>query len=157
MASFTRISDHGDTEHGETRRSSRISKASLRDDAATLDEYGKLVKFVSTYREAGAAQPETDKVEERRIWYAPWEKRKIRVKDVDDQAGQYPEEWLITNIREGLSTETVHQRRHRSGWNELVSEKENPIAKVLSYFRGPILYGKLFHILGVGSNEWKAG
>ncbi|KAF7720192.1 P-type H+-ATPase, plasma membrane [Penicillium ucsense] len=149
------MADHGATEDTGTRRSSRISRASLRNDTASLDEYGILVKYVSTYREVGAVQSEADKVEEHRVWYAPWVKRKVRIKNAEDQAGQYPEDWLITDIREGLSSETVNQRRHRSGWNELVSEKQNPIAKVLSYFRGPILYVmELAALLAAGLQDW---
>lgn len=126
----------------EGRRSSRISRASLKEDWASLDEYGKLVKYVSTFRDVAADQQADVQLEEKRLWYAPWKKRKVRVKKVQDTSAQFPEDWLITDIREGLSTEEANTRRHRSGWNELVSEKENPIAKILSYFRGPILYGK---------------
>lgn len=130
-----------DIERDEARRGSRISRASLKEDYANLDEYGKLVKYVSTFRDTAAEQAEAAECEERRVWFMPWKKRKVHVKKVEDQAGQFPEDWLITDIREGLSSEEVNLRRHRSGWNELVSEKENPFAKVLSYFRGPILYG----------------
>lgn len=136
-----------DIERADARRGSRISRASLREDYANLDEYGKLVKYVSTFRDASAEQAEAAEFEERRIWYAPWKKRKVHVKRVEDQAGQFPDDWLITDIREGLSSEEVNLRRRRSGWNELVSEKENPIAKVLSYFRGPILYGTSLSLL----------
>lgn len=136
------MTSQGEAERGDGRRSSRISRASLKEDWSTLDEYGKLVKYVSTFRDAGADQQDEGEVEEKRIWYAPWKKRKIHVRKIEDDAGRFPEDWLVTDIREGLSTEEVNTRRRRSGWNELVSEKENPIAKVLSYFRGPILYGQ---------------
>lgn len=136
------MANQGDAGRAEGRRSSRISRASLKEDWASLDEYGKLVKYVSTFHDVGADQQADVETEEKRVWYAPWKKRKVRINMVQDTAGQYPDDWLITDIREGLSTEEANTRRHRSGWNELVSEKENPIAKVLSYFRGPILYGK---------------
>ena len=136
------MTSQGEAERGDGRRSSRISRASLKEDWSTLDEYGKLVKYVSTFRDVGADQQDEGEVEEKRIWYAPWKKRKIHVRKIEDDAGRFPEDWLVTDIREGLSTEEVNTRRRRSGWNELVSEKENPIAKVLSYFRGPILYGQ---------------
>jgi H+-transporting ATPase len=135
------MADQPDIERADVRRGSRISRASLREDYSNLDEYGKLVKYVSTFRDASLEQAEAAEYEERRIWYKPWQKRKVRVQLVEDEAGRFPDDWLITNVREGLSSEVVNQRRRRSGWNELVSEKENPIAKVLSYFRGPILYG----------------
>lgn len=138
------MASRGDEERSNARRGSRISRASLREDYANLDEYGKLVKYVSSFRDASLEQAEAGEYEERRVWYAPWKKRKVRVQPVEDEAGRFPDDWLITNIREGLSSEVVNQRRQRYGWNELVSEKENPIAKVLSYFRGPILYGTSF-------------
>lgn len=137
----------GDAEQGNPRSLSegRISRASVKEeDWANLDEYGKLVKYVSTYREPGAAEEDLGEEELRRVWYAPWRKKRVRVRRVDESQGQFPDEWLTTDVREGLSSSEVSTRRSRAGWNELVSEKENPIAKILSYFRGPILYGKLY-------------
>lgn len=139
------MSSQGNAERSDGRRGSRISRGSLKDDSGSLDEYGRLVKYVSTFRDSAADQADAGNFEERRIWYAPWKKKKVRVKDRDDTAGKFPDDWLITDTREGLSSEEVHQRRRRAGWNELVSEKENPFVKVLSYFRGPILYGLFTH------------
>ncbi|KAJ5280276.1 ATPase P-type K/Mg/Cd/Cu/Zn/Na/Ca/Na/H-transporter [Penicillium angulare] len=153
MASQTQA--QSDTERADGRRGSRISRASLKEDWSQLDEYGKLVKYVSTFQTAGADQEDDGEVEEKRIWYAPWKKRRVRIRNIEDEAGKYPDDWLITDIREGLSTEDVNHRRRRSGWNELVSEKENPIAKVLSYFRGPILYVmELAVLLAAGLEDW---
>lgn len=125
----------------EGRSSRRISRVSYKEDYANLDEYGKLVKYVSTYREGKGGEGQGDE-EMKRVWYAPWKKRKVHVKRVDQDAQLLPAEWLLTDIRQGLPSDEVPVRRRHSGWNELVSEKENPIAKILSYFRGPILYGK---------------
>jgi H+-transporting ATPase len=125
----------------------------LQGDWNTLDEYGKLVKYVSTFREGAGEDQEEGDVEWKRIWYAPWKKRKVHIKKREEQAGKFPDDWLTTDIREGLSSHEVNQRRQRSGWNELVSEKENPIAKVLSYFQGPILYGKASPILEIQRNN----
>lgn len=130
---------------GARRRSSRISRASLGGDWSNLDEYGKLVKYVSTFKDANAADEEQGDVVEKRLWYAPWKKRKVRMKRVEGETGKFPEDWTMTDIREGLSSEEVSIRRRRAGWNELTSERENPIAKVLSYFQGPILYGECFY------------
>lgn len=138
------MASQSNAERADDRRGSRISRASLKEDYAQLDEYGKLVKYVSTFQNADGNLEYQGDFTEKRIWYMPWKTRKVRVKSIEDKAGQYPEEWLITDIREGLSSEEVNNRRRRSGWNELVSEKENPIAKILSYFRGPILYGSYF-------------
>lgn len=139
----------GDIERGESQRrvseapSRRISRASIKEEnPANLDEYGRLAKYISTHREEGAEDQGDEEEVERRVWYAPWKTRRLQVKKVDQEPGQFPDEWRITDIREGLSTAEVPNRRRRSGWNELMSEKENPIAKILSYFRGPILYGK---------------
>lgn len=146
------MASSGDAEGADARRGSRISRASLNQDWSSLDEYGKLVKYVSVYREGDAEEPEEAGVEWKRIWYAPWKKRKIHVRKKEEQAGKYPDEWLLTDIRQGLSSEEVSRRRQRAGWNELVSERENPIAKVLSYFRGPILYGE-WHSLPLGDER----
>lgn len=117
-----------------------MSRSSTRtEDYANLDEYGKLVKYISTFREKGDEEGEQN-YEEKRVWYAPWKKRKIYRK-TQEEPGKYPEDWLITDISQGLPSSEIQNRRRRSGWNELVSEKENPVAKILSYFRGPILYG----------------
>jgi H+-transporting ATPase len=127
------------------RRSSRISRASLSGDWNSLDEYGKLVKYVSTFRDPNAMDEDRGELTEKRVLYAPWMKRKVRVKRVEAETGKFPDEWTMTDVREGLSSDEVPLRRRRSGWNELVSEKENPIAKILSYFQGPILYGSKYH------------
>ena len=120
----------------------RVSHAPT-EEWSNLDEYGRLVKYASTYREPGAVSAAQDEeVQEKRVWYAPWKKRRVRVKKADLQTAQYPQDWLTTDIHHGLPSTEVHHRRGRSGWNELVSEKENPIAKLLSYFQGPILYGE---------------
>lgn len=133
----------------EQRRSSRISRRMSRATSIAndpnLDEYERLVKYVSVYREPGKAELEEDQEGEmRRVWYAPWRKRWVRKRKAEG-APQFPEDWLLTDIKQGLTNQEVLNRRRRSGWNELVSEKENPIAKFLSYFQGPILYGEALH------------
>ncbi|KAJ5318051.1 hypothetical protein PENANT_c004G05031 [Penicillium antarcticum] len=144
-----------DVERPDMRRTSRISRASLNQDWANLDEYGKLVKYVSTFRDANAAAQDEGDIMEKRLWYAPWKKRKVHVKKLEGETGKFPDEWTLTDIREGLSNEEVAQRRRRAGWNELSSEKENPIAKFLSYFRGPILYVmELAVLLAAGLDDW---
>lgn len=123
------------------------SRISVKEDWANLDEYGRLIKYISVYREPGqaAAEEEGGEYQQRRVWYAPWKKKRVRVTKVDTDGAQFPEDWLVTDIHHGLSAQEVMNRRRRAGWNELVSEKENPFAKVLTYFRGPILYGKEWH------------
>lgn len=137
-----------DPEREETTRrlsevpSPRISRASIKEDWGSLDEYGKLVKYVSTFLEAGDSKAGDEEVMKKRVWYPPWKTHKLHIRKADQDPGQFPDEWRITDIRDGLASNDVPNRRRRSGWNELMAEKENPIAKIISYFRGPILYGK---------------
>lgn len=139
----------------EGHASRRISRVSYKEDWANLDEYGKLVKYASTYREGGRGDETQGEEEVRRVWYAPWKKRKVLVRHVNQDEGQFPEDWLLTDIHQGLSSNEASNRRRRAGWNELVSEKENPIAKILSYFRGPILYVmELAVLLAAGLDDW---
>jgi H+-transporting ATPase len=118
-----------------------MSRAQSVANDPNLDEYERLMKYVSVYREPGKEEEMEEDGEMRRVWYAPWKKRWVPAKKKEG-GQQFPNDWLITDIRQGLTNEEVANRRRRSGWNELVSEKENPIAKFISYFRGPILYGK---------------
>lgn len=120
-------------------------RASSKGHSDDLDEFGQLFKYVSTYREGGEDEQGDEEEVEKRVWYAPWKKRKLR--KVGARPGQFPEEWRLTDIRQGLSSDEVTHRRRRSGWNELVSEKENPIVKIIGYFRGPILYGKQYSMV----------
>lgn len=135
-----------DPERGESSGNpvskSRSRRASSKANWDDLDEFGKVFKYVSTHREHEEDENGDEDVEEKRVWYAPWKKRKLRTSKADRRPGQFPEEWRLTDIRQGLSSDEVSNRRRKSGWNELVSEKQNPIAKIIGYFRGPILYGK---------------
>lgn len=59
-----------------------------------------------------------------------------------EETGVVPEEWLTADIKQGISSHDVETRRKRFGWNEISTEKENMFLKFLSFFTGPILYGK---------------
>lgn len=79
-----------------------------------------------------------------RVWYAPWRKKKYRWKHTGGGgARKFPNDWLLTDIRQGLGEADVERRRDVAGFNELAAKRENPFAKVVSYFQGPILYGEL--------------
>ena len=109
-----------------------------------LGEYENLVRYISTYRETrrvSVAAPEEDEKPKKRKWYMPW-KRSFKGPKTDDSF-VVPDEWLETDIKQGLSTKEVELRRRKTGFNELTTEKENFFLKILSYFQGPILYGKL--------------
>ena len=108
---------------------------------AHLDEYSNLVKYISTHHEEGSSVGGGDvEIIEKRVWYAPWKKRRFRKRKIEGIG--YPGEWLMTDIRDGLSSQEVEVLRRRAGFNELVSEKQNLLAKFISYFQGPILYGE---------------
>ena len=51
---------------------------------------------------------------------------------------------MHTDMKQGLPNGEVENRRRKTGYNELTTEKENMFLKFLSYFQGPILYGTLF-------------
>lgn len=133
----------------QSRTSRRMSRAERRMSRAVsvaqdqnLDEYERLVRYVSVYREPGATDMEKEDGEMKRVWYAPWRKEFVPTSEAAEARQMFPNDWLLTDIKQGLSEAEVNNRRRRSGWNELVSHKENPIAKFMSYFQGPILYGK---------------
>ena len=129
-----------DVEHdaGE-RRPSRF----LISDYAKMDEFTRLVKYTSTYRERDARDADEGEIRFQRVWYAPWRQKKFRWKYIGSTRA-FPQEWLVTDIRKGLSESDVSERRKTAGFNELAVEKENLFAKFLSYFQGPILYGSGF-------------
>lgn len=140
--------EHGESTEKQASKSSPTKGTSNKESPDDLDEFGRIFKYVSTHRDDGGDEmEEEEEMVERRLWYAPWKKRKLRTRRLDHRPGQFPEEWRMTDIRQGLSTEEASNRRRDAGWNELVSEKVNPIAQIIGYFRGPILYGKpLFNV-----------
>ena len=128
---------HKDLEKGNAKEEARRS-ATLADDNAPTDEYTGLVRFISTYHDthvhAAAADEEDKCLPAKRHWWSG--------KAKDSGAGfDTPPEWLETDMKTGLTSADVEQRRKKAGWNELMTEKENPFLKFLGYFRGPILYG----------------
>ncbi|OKL63667.1 hypothetical protein UA08_00380 [Talaromyces atroroseus] len=139
-----------DVEQQQSRTSRRMSRAERRISRAisvandqSLDEYERLVRYVSVYREPGTSEIEEEGGEMKRVWYTPWKKKWVPSNEAMEARQRLPDDWLITDIKRGLSEEEITNRRHRTGWNELISQKENPIAKFMSYFQGPILYAGL--------------
>ncbi|KAL4807485.1 E1-E2 ATPase-domain-containing protein [Aspergillus unguis] len=121
----------------------------------TTDEFTRLVKFVSAYRESDYTNPDEGEVRVSRVWYAPWRKRRFRWKHTGGGGRKFPDDWLLTDIRQGLSDADITHRRNAAGFNELAAAKENPIAKVISYFQGPILYVmELAVLLAAGLEDW---
>ncbi|GAM36219.1 plasma membraneH+-ATPase [Talaromyces pinophilus] len=101
------------------------------------------------------ADMENEEGEMKRVWYAPWRRQFVPTSEAAEAKQMFPDEWLLTDIKQGLSEAEVNNRRRRSGWNELISQKENPIAKFMSYFQGPILYVmEIAVLLAAGLKDW---
>jgi H+-transporting ATPase len=103
-----------------------------------LGEYGNLVRYISNYRDGRRASTigGDDDTPKKKHW---WSKKTAAAGSDFDT----PDDWLNTDMKAGLKSHDVESRRKRTGWNELTTEKENMFLKFLSYFTGPILYGKL--------------
>lgn len=131
---------NGDIENGDVEKEQARRDTLGGDDSADLGEYGNLVKYISNYRDgrrssvAGSTYDDLPK----KKWYQFG-------KPKNAQGGttfEVPEDWLNTDWKQGLTSHDVEMRRKKTGWNELTTEKENMFLKFLSYFTGPILYGK---------------
>ena len=112
--------------------------------SANLSEYAALESFISTYREDGYTKRDFDNNQKggrHLAWWKLWQSSEKPAQQKSD-AANIPRTWLETDIRNGIEQSKVVDRRKVSGWNELTAEKENMIAKFLSFFTGPILYGK---------------
>lgn len=111
-----------------------------------LGEYSGLVRFISMShdgRRESVSSEANDEEEDRRRWYAPWRKQTRRSKSGTKSGDfQCPEDWLNTEMRRGLTSVDVENRRKKTGWHELTAEKENLFVKFLMYFTGPIIYGQ---------------
>ena len=147
-----------DLENGDPSNEKSHSMAVPNNDGE-LDEYAGLVRYISTYREGrrksiasvtGASEDPDE--EPKKPWWAFWRKSK---KSSDGGDFVAPDEWLGTDISRGLSNSDVEQRRKKTGFNELTTEKENMFLKFLSYFTGPILYGMswCFSVAMVGKHD----
>lgn len=109
-------------------------------EAEDLEEYAGLVKYISTYRDGrrqSSVAAAEDSEQKKAPWYKFWAK-----KQTDSGDFEIPIEWLDTDMMSGLNETEVEHRRKKHGWNELTSEQTNLFVQFLSYFTGPILYGK---------------
>ncbi|KAI9815725.1 MAG: hypothetical protein M1827_002121 [Pycnora praestabilis] len=150
---------HHDLENGNAAGKDMGDDAFANEKTAdTGDEYTNLVHYISTYKEGRrqsviSASGE-DETEGRAVkkWYAPW--RKTGGAGGQDTF-QTPEEWMLTDIKKGVSNSEVEMRRKKAGWNELTTEKENMFIKFLTYFTGPILYVmEIAVLLAAGLRDW---
>jgi len=118
-----------------------------------LDEYTALQKYISTYRDPKAHDPNAEVAEDdvKQPWYKFGSKKKAAGAD----PGAVPEEMLEADIKQGISSAEVEQRRKRYGWNEITTEKENLFIKFLGFFTGPVLYVmELAVLLAAGLRSW---
>jgi H+-transporting ATPase len=97
------------------------------------EEYINLVKYISTYRDgrrrssvAVSAEGDILETTPKRPWWAFWRPKPKTA--VNDGIIELPDEWLLTDIRQGLSARDVDIRRRRVGYNELTTEKENMVS-----------------------------
>lgn len=141
-----------DLENGEANKERGASMAAGEDDfdvgglGGANDEYSNLIRYISTYRDgrrkstislgSKAEDMNDQKIPGWKFWA-----RKPKDGSASTEAFQVPEEWMNTGMSEGLTEGEVENRRKKTGWNELTTEKENMFLKFLGYFQGPILYG----------------
>jgi H+-transporting ATPase len=136
---------NGDVENGATEKEmerTTLPNDSLGDDNEDVGEYGNLVRYISQYKD-GRRQSTVagDDDEVKRPWWKFWAKKSSGFGSGSDNF-ETPDDWLETNMQQGLKSTDVESRRKRTGWNELTTEKENLFLKFLGFFTGPILYGK---------------
>jgi len=140
------MADHEkDLENGDPKRE-RISFADGWDPDKDEGEYANLIRFISTYRDrrfskAPSQVSKEDAADASQPKKRPFYKRWFTNGSGEGDLYQVPEEWLNTDIKQGLTTAQVEERRRKTGYNELTTEKENMFLKV----RFPFLSAKPFH------------
>ncbi|KAK5635711.1 hypothetical protein RRF57_011423 [Xylaria bambusicola] len=125
-----------------------------------LDEFEALDRFITNYdagRRTSLANSLRPVIQESK-WWQFWKSNQVahtvEGKPVVIQ-GQSSSPWLDTDIHQGITTNTVEERRKHFGWNELSAEKESTFAKIISYFMGPILYVmEAAALLAAGLEDW---
>jgi H+-transporting ATPase len=133
-----RISYAPDVENGDHSRPDV-------NEGGALDEYTALNRYISTAQtkrrgSTSSAGAMSAKKEGKKPWYAFWRK----AGDGVESGFVCPDEWLETDMRQGLRSSDIEPRRKRTGYNELTTEKTNFFIQFIGYFRGPILYGECF-------------
>lgn len=111
---------------------------------SAIGEYSALDRYISTYGEDTGAEGQ-EKAQERKTgprWWQFWKSPGDDKQTSSDRTGEVPDNWLATDINSGISQSIAGERRKMVGWNELTTEKKNVFFKLITYFMGPILYGK---------------
>ncbi|EAU38460.1 plasma membrane ATPase 2 [Aspergillus terreus NIH2624] len=144
-----RISYAPDVENGDHSRPDV-------NEGGALDEYTALNRYISTAQtkrrgSTSSAGAMSAKKEGKKPWYAFWRK----AGDGVESGFVCPDEWLETDMRQGLRSSDIEPRRKRTGYNELTTEKTNFFIQFIGYFRGPILYVmELAVLLAAGLRDW---
>lgn len=145
---FQRHEDYhaADDVEGNAANSNQPSSDIPPPELPNLGEYPALDRYISTYREESRLAKTPDDAQSKtrsRKWWQFWKGSEEDAQGPSARgASEVPGLWLTTDINSGLSNSTVDERRKLSGWNELTSEKQNLFYKFITYFMGPILYGK---------------
>lgn len=134
-----------DAERGMSTATGRSRSKSIYDVSALegMDEYTALQNYISLYRDKRPAEGVQDEEVKVPKWWQFWKPEPTVAPG--SQNVQVPSDWLNTDMRMGLTDHEVQTRRRRYGYNEITSEKTNLFKQFLSYFQGPVLYGKLDH------------
>ena len=139
------MSAEKDLENGDAKRE-RISFADGWDPDKDEGEYANLLRYISTYRDRRFSKAPSQASGDDNADASKPKKRGFfnKIFGSEEQAALFevPEDWVLTDINTGLSSAEVENRRKKTGFNELTTEKENMFLKFLGYFQGPILYGK---------------
>jgi len=143
----------GDIENGAPRSEfGRDSEKLVLPEGGNEDagEYGNLVRYISNYKDGrrqSTVAGDDDDLPKKHWW-----SKKSGPAGADFET---PDDWLITDMKRGLTTQEVEARRKRTGWNELVTEETNLFIQFISYFKGPILYVmEIAVILAGGLEDW---
>lgn len=91
----------------------------------TGDEYQNLVRYISNYREGrrkSVASISPDDESYKKPWWKFWAK-KGSAPGMDPNTFEVPDDWLYTELKQGLHSHELENRRKRAGWNELTTEK----------------------------------
>ena len=133
-----------DLENGDPNAEASNSSGTELDD---LDEYTALQKYITTYRDPkdaqaeNAAKADASDVKKSHPWWQFWRRGSSSKAQPGKDPGAVPDSWLDVDIKQGIQSNLVAERRKQFGWNEIATEKENMFKKFLGYFMGPILYG----------------
>jgi len=119
-----------------------------------MDEYTALQKYILFYRDT-RTNPHAEPSQKKKAWWQFWKSGSPTAAVPIQDAGAVPDDYLNTELRTGLTSSDVEQRRKRYGFNEISSEKTNLLKQFIGYFTGPILYVmELAALLAAGLQDW---